>query len=67
MEHYRCHKIFWKKTRSKRISDTAFFQHWYITQPTVTTEDQIIKVVGDLASTRRQQSNLWGKEEMAVL
>ncbi len=28
MEHHRCHKIFCKKTRSKRISDTVFFQHW---------------------------------------
>jgi hypothetical protein len=66
-EHYRCHKIFCKKTHSKRISDTVFFQHWYITQPTITTEDQIIKTVGDLASALRQQSNLWGKEEMAEL
>jgi hypothetical protein len=36
-------------------------------QPMITTEDQIIKAVGDLASALRQQSNLWGKEEMAVL
>jgi hypothetical protein len=67
IEHYRCHKIFCKKTRSKRISDTVFFQHQYITQPTITTDDQIIKAIGDLASALWQQSNLWGKEEMAVL
>jgi len=49
-EHYRCHKIFCKKTRSERISDTVFFQHHYLTQPVTTPEDQIVKAVGDLTS-----------------
>jgi hypothetical protein len=53
-EHYRCHKIFCKKTRSKRISDSVFFQDQYITQPTITTDDQIIIAVGDLTSALRQ-------------
>jgi hypothetical protein len=66
-EHYRCHKIFCKKTRSERISDTVFFQHRYITQPIITPEDQVIKAVGDLSSALRQRSNLRGKEEMAAL
>jgi hypothetical protein len=35
-EHYRCHKIFSKKTHSERISDKVFFRHQYITQPMVT-------------------------------
>ena len=29
--------MFVKKTRAKRLSDTVFFKHKYITQPTVTT------------------------------
>ena len=53
-EHYRCHKIFCKKTRSERISDTVFFQHRYVTQPIITPEDQVIKAVGDLSSALRQ-------------
>ena len=36
-EHYRTHVVFVKKTRAKRLSDTVFFKHKYITQPTVTT------------------------------
>jgi hypothetical protein len=66
-EHYCCLKIFFKKTCSERISDTEFFWHWYITQPTVTPKDQIIKAVGDLSSALRHQVNIRGKEEMAVL
>ncbi len=50
IEHYRCHIIFCKKTGAERISDTVFFQHRYITTPTLTHEDQIVKAVGDLKS-----------------
>jgi hypothetical protein len=66
-EHYRCHKIFCKKMRSERISDMVFFWHWYILQPTVMPEDQIIKAVGDLSSALRHQVNIHGKEEMGLL
>ncbi len=66
-EHYRCHKIFCKKTHSEKISDTVFFWHRYITQPMVTPEDQIIKAIGDLSSALRHQVNIRGNEEMAVL
>jgi hypothetical protein len=38
-EHYRTHVIFVKKTRAKRLADTVFFKHKYITQPTITPAD----------------------------
>eukprot|EP00804_Cyclotella_cryptica_P002199 CCRYP_018252-RA/>CCRYP_018252-RA protein AED:0.18 eAED:0.16 QI:0/0/0/1/0.4/0.16/6/0/1101 len=41
-EHYRTHVIFVTKTRAKRLADTVFFKHKYITQPTVTTADAIV-------------------------
>ena len=41
-EHYRTHVIFVKKTRAKRLADTVFFKHRYITQPTVTPADAIV-------------------------
>jgi hypothetical protein len=66
-EHYRCHIIFCQKTRSERISDTVFFQHRYITQPTVTPEDQIVKAIGDLTSALRQRKNIKGDAEMEGL
>ena len=39
-EHYRCHVVHLKKTRSERITDTVWFKHKYITQPNVTPVDQ---------------------------
>jgi hypothetical protein len=41
-EHYRTHLIFVKATKHLRLSDTVYFKHKYVTQPTVTTEDRII-------------------------
>ncbi|KAL7475074.1 hypothetical protein ACHAW6_001009, partial [Cyclotella cf. meneghiniana] len=49
-EHYRCHVVFVKATRSKRITDTVFFKHKYITQPTVTPADAIVKAYHDSIS-----------------
>ncbi len=57
-EHYRCHKIFCKKTCSERISDTVFFRHQYITQPTMMPKDQIIKAIGDLSSALCHRVNI---------
>jgi len=47
-KHYRCHRIYVKNTRSERISDTVFFKHKHITQPTVTPADTIVKALDDL-------------------
>jgi translation elongation factor EF-Tu-like GTPase len=39
----------------------------YITQPTVTAEDQLIKAIEDLSSALRRRVNTKGNEEMGVL
>jgi hypothetical protein len=49
-DHYRCHWIFVKATRAKQISDTVFFKHKYITQPTMTTDNLVIKAIHDLTN-----------------
>jgi len=67
MEHYRCHKIYVKKTRSERISDTVFFKHKYITQPTVTPVDTIVKALDDLTHTLKGRRNVKGEEQMGAL
>jgi hypothetical protein len=56
-DHYRCHYIFVKATREKRISDTVFFKHKQITQPTLTTEDLIIKAIQDLTNAIKGNNN----------
>jgi hypothetical protein len=50
-EHYRTHVIFVKKTRAKRLSDTVFFEHHYITQPTITPADAIVNAYNKLRQT----------------
>jgi hypothetical protein len=47
-EHYRTHVIFAKKTRAKRLTDTVFFKHKYITQPTITPADAIVNAYNKL-------------------
>jgi hypothetical protein len=59
-------QFFCQKTHSERIFNTVFFQHRYITQPTVMPEDQIVKAVGNLTSALQQRINARGWEEMEV-
>ena len=66
-EHYRCHRVHLKKTNSERISDTVIFKHQYITQPTVTPADILIKAIDDLAAALKQQRNKDGIKEMEAL
>jgi hypothetical protein len=47
-EHYRTHVVFCKKTRAKRLADTVFFKHKYITQPTVMPADAIVNAITKL-------------------
>jgi hypothetical protein len=47
-EHYRTHVIFAKKTQAKRLADTGFFKHKYITQPTITPADAIVNAYNKL-------------------
>ena len=66
-EHYRCHVIYVKKTRSERISDTVWFKHKYITQPKVTPVDQIVKAINDLTCALKGRKNTEGLEQMEAL
>ena len=43
MEHHRSFKVYSKQTRTKRIVDTLFFKHNYITSPIVTPEDTVVE------------------------
>lgn len=47
-EHYRSYKFFKKYTQEEAIMDTMFFKHKYLTNPTITLEDQVIQAAQDL-------------------
>ena len=60
-EHYRCHIVLVRKTRHLRITDTVYFKHKYLTQPTLTTTDRLMKVILDL--TRVISNKVKGKPD----
>jgi hypothetical protein len=66
-EHYQCHKIYVKKTRAERISDTVFFKHKYITQPTLRQADTIIKALDDLTHALKGRKNMKGSTQIEAL
>jgi hypothetical protein len=47
-EHYRCWKFWIPTTRATRISGAAFFKHKYLTNPSLTPEDQVIATAARL-------------------
>jgi hypothetical protein len=52
-EHYRCQKIWMKDTHCTRILGAVWFKRKYLTNPSVTPEDQIIAAIRGLAKTLR--------------
>ena len=49
-EHYRCHEIWTIDTRSVRIGQTIFFKHKYLTQPSVTESDALLRASDELCA-----------------
>jgi hypothetical protein len=56
-----------KKTNSKRVSDTVFFKHKYITQPTLISADILTKAINDLAHALKGRRNTKGIMELEAL
>ncbi len=63
MEHHGCFKIYVTKTRATRVSDTVFFKHQYITNPTVSPESLVVAAAQQLTST--QKGNIMAGNETA--
>jgi len=49
-QHYRCYSIWVKNTRSVRVGNTIFFKHKYLTMPTLTTADALLKAAHDMTT-----------------
>jgi hypothetical protein len=62
-EHYQYHIIHVKITKSERISDTVFFKHKYITQPTLTPVDTVVKAIDDLTCALKGTRNKQGIQQ----
>ena len=68
-EHCRCHIIHVKKKNSKRISDTVFFKHKYIAQPTLTPvdTDTVVRAIDDLTCALKGARNTHGMQQIERL
>jgi hypothetical protein len=51
MQHYQCFWVYITKTRATRISNTVFFMHQYITNPTVSPESHVVAAAQQLATS----------------
>jgi hypothetical protein len=50
-EHYRCHEVYVSTTKSMCTCETVFFRHKYLTMPTITPADALIKASENLIDT----------------
>ena len=49
IEHYRCHNVYISDTRSTRVCSSVFFKHKYLTMPSLTPADALIKAADVLS------------------
>ena len=64
LEHYRCYNVYVTSTRATRISDQVYFQHKYITFPTMSPESYVVAAAQKL--TAALTSNIPTDNETAV-
>ena len=51
----------------KRISDTVYFKHKHITQPTLTAEDLVIKAIQDLSNAIKGGKKLGSNTQIEAI
>ena len=66
MQHHRCFRVYITKTRATRISDTVFYKHQYITNPSLSPESHVLAAAQQLA-TALQGNIPAGNETAEVL
>ncbi len=50
-DHYWCQEIYFSDTCHTRVCNTVFLKHKYLTMPTITTTDALIRAANDLTNT----------------
>ncbi len=63
MQHHQCFWVYITKTQATRISNTVFFKHHYITNPTVSPESHVVPAAQQLATALK--GNIPAGNEMA--
>ena len=65
-EHYRCHQVWISETKSKLISQTVFFKHKYLTQPTITATDALLQASNDICNALKNIAPPNDKSKQAI-
>ena len=65
-QHYRCHGIYIPDTKGTRTCKTVFFKHKYLTMPTVTTADALIRAADSLTAAINKTSPQPGMTRDAI-
>ncbi len=50
-KHYQCQKVYIKDMHAMRVSGAVWFKHKYLTNPSISPEDQIVAAIDGLAKT----------------
>jgi uncharacterized protein (DUF885 family) len=68
MEHHRCFRVYITitRTRATRISDTVFFKHQYITNPTVSPESHMVVAAQQLTIALQENITTGNKTAEAL-
>ena len=67
LQHYHCHTILAKATRSAQISDTVEFRHHHFTQPDVTPMGRIFHGVNKLTCALHEAPHIaWDNQVFAI-
>jgi hypothetical protein len=67
MEHHQCFKIYVTKTRATRVSDTVFFKHQYITNPTIISPESLVVAAAQQLTSALKGNFLAGHETAEAL
>ena len=67
-KHYRCWRLWIKRTRATIISGMVFFKHKYILNPTVTAAEAVLAAAQDMAAVlRKKLDHHLGEEALTAL
>jgi len=66
-DHYRAHLIHVKGTKAERVSETVFFKHKYLTNPSVTHADRVISAARELFNALNKKRRGLGSQNMQAL
>ena len=66
-DHYRANRIYVKGTNAERISETVFFKHKYLANPTVSHADRVVQAAKELYNALNRKGHGMEKATMEGL